>query len=299
MAPIEKRPKFKLGMLSRDSQPLGSKCYWFRAGESFVSIAQQLHLNPLSLIKFNFATTDPGEVNWYLREYIRYVRPTYDGNNWRFDPERRDISHGRKNIFVPLTHAEHSEIVDHYHSLILTRMKSLVHDFGDPQPQKGQPAFLIDPGRHGRIEMEYLAAIVGYAEVIRVLVWPTEYAMETGRDYLEQPPELPTFYSKRDIDIRKPRGQGYGKGFDAAVDFWQQTIENPPELRSLTQMKGVPPLPPLCAAINGKPGSVRLRIADELARTKARDLFDKMKQFIEDERTRFHGVNEPYIWSRP
>jgi hypothetical protein len=63
-------------MLTRDAQPLGSKCYWLQAGESFVTIASKVNLSPLALIRYNFGTSDAAEVNWYLREYIGYVRPT-------------------------------------------------------------------------------------------------------------------------------------------------------------------------------------------------------------------------------
>ena len=114
------------------------------------------------------------------------------------------------------------------------------------------------------------------------------YAAQTGRDYLEPPPELPTVYPKRGTDSRPPRGKGYGKGFDAAVAFWEQTIETPPEVNSTLHMKGGPLLT-----------GIRVRVRDELARTDARDLFDSLRQFIDAERERFHSSSEPYTWGRP
>jgi hypothetical protein len=67
-------------------------------------------------------------------------------------------------------------------------------------------------------------------------------------------------------------------------------IETPPAVRSVVEMKGVP------LRFNGP---IRLRIADELAGPDARDLFDRLKKVIDDERERFHGTREPYLWGRP
>lgn len=289
--PIENRPRFKLGMLARDSQPLGSKCYWFQTGESFVTIAQKLNLKPLWLIHYNFASTDSAEVNWYLREYVGYVRPTRDGNNWMFDPGRKDVKEGRLCIFVPLSRAERLTMVHHYHDLIMKRMHKLLDDFGNPKPQSGLPSFFgnADPGMYSAQEVEYLNALAGYAELIRVLVEPDQYYAQTGRDYVEKPPELPNDYPRKRTDKRPPKGKGYGKGYDAAEAFWKDNIEEPPEVHNAAEMKGVP--------LSFK-GPIRIKLAQELGRTDARDLLDRLKGRIDGERFRFHG-ERGYTWSRP
>ena len=291
---IQSRPKFHLGMRTAQEQPLGSKCYWFQQGESIASIAQKVNLHPWELIRYNFGTILPPEVNWYLQHYIGYVRPTHDGMNWKFDPKRTDVQNGRKFIYVPLFHTERLQIVHHYHKLILDRMKSLIHDFGDPKPQVGQPSFLVDigvdgSGRHGDKENQYLNGLVGFAELIRVLVRPVEYYEKTGKRTVKKPPEFPTVVHGH--GAQKPRGAGYGKGFDVAEQFWEKTINTPPEVDNVSQLKGLEGL--------SFQGSIRIKVAHELERMDSGSLLADLKAFIDQERRSFRGTNDPYSWGHP
>ena len=80
--PIEKKPK---ALAPRKPQ---GPCFRYRVGrkkgESWVTIAEDFRLDPWRLIKFNFLTEDPDEVNWYLREYVGCKDMTQDRNNWKF-----------------------------------------------------------------------------------------------------------------------------------------------------------------------------------------------------------------------
>lgn len=47
--------------------PAGGIGYKVKDGETWGSVANMFGLDVKKLIKFNFQTDDPGEVNWYLR----------------------------------------------------------------------------------------------------------------------------------------------------------------------------------------------------------------------------------------
>jgi hypothetical protein len=52
--------------------------------QSFYTIAASKGLDPADLVRFNFGTTDPAQINWYLREYIGCFNTTRDEYNYTF-----------------------------------------------------------------------------------------------------------------------------------------------------------------------------------------------------------------------
>ncbi|MEO5859980.1 MAG: LysM peptidoglycan-binding domain-containing protein [Pyrinomonadaceae bacterium] len=61
-----------------------STSYRVKDGDNWQTIAAKAGVTPSDLIKFNFRTVVPEEVNWYLREYVGCNVKTPDGRNWRF-----------------------------------------------------------------------------------------------------------------------------------------------------------------------------------------------------------------------
>ena len=57
-----------------------------RDGESWETLAERYGIDAKKIIKSNFKTSDPREVNWYLGNpnYVGCKKPTPDGNNWMF-----------------------------------------------------------------------------------------------------------------------------------------------------------------------------------------------------------------------
>jgi hypothetical protein len=70
--------------LQRNFRPQESYEYKVVDGDSWVKLAARLGIDVQKLIYFNFRTNDPGEVNWYLREYTGCKVPTADRMNWTF-----------------------------------------------------------------------------------------------------------------------------------------------------------------------------------------------------------------------
>lgn len=66
-------------------RPHGTRVeYTVKDNDTFESVAQDYGINVKQLILHNFQTMDPGELNWYLREYVGCDLPTHDRLNWRF-----------------------------------------------------------------------------------------------------------------------------------------------------------------------------------------------------------------------
>lgn len=68
----------------KDYVPPGTLPHRVRDGESWVTLAVHHRMDPWELIRLNFRTDDPREVNWYLREYVGCRTETADRHNYRF-----------------------------------------------------------------------------------------------------------------------------------------------------------------------------------------------------------------------
>jgi hypothetical protein len=80
--PIEKRPAKPL---PKGPPPRSrSVAHQVTDHDTLDSIAKRYSIPVDQLIKHNFGTTNPAEVNWYLRENLGCKAPTHDGKNWRF-----------------------------------------------------------------------------------------------------------------------------------------------------------------------------------------------------------------------
>lgn len=91
--PIERRPA---STTPATFPPKNGTSYKVRSGDTWGTIASANGLSALDLIKFNFGTTVPAEVNWCLRTWIGCRRTTFDKKNWIFSD---DANPGL--IFVP------------------------------------------------------------------------------------------------------------------------------------------------------------------------------------------------------
>ena len=67
--------------------------YTVKPGDSFGSIARQEGVDVWALILFNFQTTNPQEVNWYLKNQLNCTRETRDRKNYMFS--------GGEQIYIP------------------------------------------------------------------------------------------------------------------------------------------------------------------------------------------------------
>jgi len=84
--PIEKCPKI---VLPPNYVPPGGIPYKVKTGDNLQSVARAHGITEQQLEEFNFHTTHPAEINWYLRRNVGCVRPTHDTKNWIFTSEAR------------------------------------------------------------------------------------------------------------------------------------------------------------------------------------------------------------------
>jgi hypothetical protein len=87
--PFEKAPTNKAAWPPDPTRdPKGRTPIEVRVGsdpkQSFYTIAASKGLDPAELVRFNFGTTDPAQINWYLREYVGCFNTTRDGYNYTF-----------------------------------------------------------------------------------------------------------------------------------------------------------------------------------------------------------------------
>jgi len=81
--PIERPPK------NLNYKPDGGTPYKVKTNDDWRSVAKAHGIAENWLVYFNCGTTDPGEVNWFLRHKVGCVRPTHDQKNWMFTSEAR------------------------------------------------------------------------------------------------------------------------------------------------------------------------------------------------------------------
>jgi hypothetical protein len=78
--------------------PKNSREYPVKDTDDWWIIAEHEHMDPWDIIKFNFDTHVPEEVNWYLRELVGCKNSKDGGRNYAFfgaDP-------AKKKIYLPL-----------------------------------------------------------------------------------------------------------------------------------------------------------------------------------------------------
>ena len=92
---IERKPA---NPVPQNFQPPQSNPYRVKNGDSWGVVARRQGMDAWDLIRFNFRTSDPAEVNWYLNHYVGCERQTRDGNNYIFTS-----SASPGIIYVPMT----------------------------------------------------------------------------------------------------------------------------------------------------------------------------------------------------
>ena len=58
-------------------------------GEDWHTLADYFFVNEQKLMYYNFKTTTPAEVNWYLREYVGCTTPDQRRDNWKFTSDAK------------------------------------------------------------------------------------------------------------------------------------------------------------------------------------------------------------------
>ncbi len=80
-SPIVKKPKQSVEFPPKNHL----RPYRVRNNDNWWSLQKAFGLrDPWDLIRYNFNTSDPAEVNWYLREYLGCTKTTADGKNYCF-----------------------------------------------------------------------------------------------------------------------------------------------------------------------------------------------------------------------
>jgi hypothetical protein len=70
--------------IPKNFRPPQSNVYRVRDGDSWAKVARRHAMSDSDLIQFNFNTSDPQEVNWYLKHYVGCNKQTRDGKNFMF-----------------------------------------------------------------------------------------------------------------------------------------------------------------------------------------------------------------------
>lgn len=110
--------------------PKNARPYVVLDSDDWWKIAAREHLDVWELIRFNFATKVPEEVNWYLRELVG-CRQSKDGRNYAFagaDPTKR-------KIYLPIVAPPPVPHVDTWVDK-LKKLKYEVEHSNDPQKMR-------------------------------------------------------------------------------------------------------------------------------------------------------------------
>jgi hypothetical protein len=78
--------------------PSGGREYKVKTNETLVSIARANGISEAELNLYNFGTTKPPEINWYLKNRVGCTKATHDGKNWMFTTDARQ---GKGTIYLP------------------------------------------------------------------------------------------------------------------------------------------------------------------------------------------------------
>jgi hypothetical protein len=113
--------------------PPGGVPYRVRNGDNWISIAQRLGLEPKSLIFFNYLTTEPKYVNYYLKHNVGCKVVSPDGKNYSFTDAYPGI------IYLPSSssnfHYINEPIVTEFNTPKGSRRFELVDDPANPGTQ--------------------------------------------------------------------------------------------------------------------------------------------------------------------
>jgi hypothetical protein len=93
---ITRKPR-QSKLVPKDYIPPNSTAYKVKTGDSLKKIAKRVKLTWQELAEYNWKTTFPAEINWYLGNYVGCTAETRDGQNYSF---RDSDSPGM--IYIPL-----------------------------------------------------------------------------------------------------------------------------------------------------------------------------------------------------
>jgi len=91
--PITRAPQKAISWPPNPSLQHLRHVYRVKPDDTFASIARKENIDVWTLISFNFQTTNPAEVNWYLQKDLHCTKQTHDGKNYRFS--------GGEQIYIP------------------------------------------------------------------------------------------------------------------------------------------------------------------------------------------------------
>jgi hypothetical protein len=83
--PNEKRPLYEYTKENWDRP--GSTTYKVKDGDTWESVARFFTMNVSTLIRHNFMTETPEEVNWYLKRLVGCKKISPSGHNWAFSSD--------------------------------------------------------------------------------------------------------------------------------------------------------------------------------------------------------------------
>ena len=93
--PNERKPLYEISKVNWD--PPMSSTYKVKDGDTWESVARAFTMDVGYLIRHNFMTESPEEVNWYLKRLVGCKKVSPTGFNWAFSS---DADPGR--IFIPI-----------------------------------------------------------------------------------------------------------------------------------------------------------------------------------------------------
>lgn len=71
--------------VTKDFVPKGGQGYRLQTGDCWTSLTKKYHVpDPKILMEFNFGTSNPLEVNWYLQWKVGCKKSVDDGTTWMF-----------------------------------------------------------------------------------------------------------------------------------------------------------------------------------------------------------------------
>lgn len=199
-----RRPRNELG---KHHVPENCRKYHYRSGESFVSIARKFEMDPLELIQLNFRTTNPREVNYYLREHCGCTRETRSGKNYVFSTgDRRNKAGEASYLWVPRSASRLPVVVEGKPPSGLWFGLGVRVDAGAGVSLSPLYAYLFS---HDRFGDNFLLYMDGRSATVGAAFGATPVLVVASGVY--SPWELHDYFYEGDWDLQLKLGANWGK----------------------------------------------------------------------------------------
>ncbi len=165
--------------------------------ESFWTIADKAGVDVKDLVRYNFLTNSPGEINWYLKHYVGCINATADGQNFVFRGTPHNPREHKGVIFIPSETIEFEPA----HIVVARKEAGAIRwiQLAISASPNGQPTYMIPgvsrtsspltsklPAPHGQAELKMRAvgALVRYVATVST-GWLSDYSVKTRLEGLE------------------------------------------------------------------------------------------------------------------